>query len=124
MVQSVNHAGTVRLTIHVLDGANSNAPLAQNQLIRLFLDTGTYTYLYAYTNSSGYVTFTSILNNTYKIRWDNPNPDIYSSIFNVNDTTSATIEIVLSSSGGLINTSLPFANVATNDTVWRKEDEL
>ncbi len=115
-VQSASHAGTANLYVRILDGANSNAPVGKNQLIRLFLDSGnTYTYLYAYTNDSGIALFQFVLNNTYKVRWDNPNPDIYSAPFAVNDTATATIDLVLSPSTGLQGAVSPFAGTATTD---------
>ena len=116
--QTASHAGTANLYVRILDGANANNPVGKNQLIRLFLDSGTkYTYLYAYTNDSGIAYFPFILNNTYKVRWDNPNPDIYSAPFLVNDTTTASIDLVLTASSNLQGATIPFAGVATTDQI-------
>ncbi len=98
--------GTGKLLIRVRDNANS--PLAGSQLIRLFLTPGnSYTYIYRYTNGTGYVQFNTILANTYQLRWDNQNPDWYSNVFTVNNTASATVDITVTPTATAQNVSNP-----------------
>jgi len=62
---TVNYAGFGSLSIKVTDNVGSN--YATNTLVRLYTSSGSNTGRYAYTNSSSYVTYTDVLNSSFRL---------------------------------------------------------
>ncbi len=68
-------------------------PLPNNVLTRLFTSDGKYTYLYAYTNASGYVNYGGILSGNYTLRVDWLGSYYWTEYFVINNSSAKSLSI-------------------------------